>query len=95
MADGRSGNGGHKTAGRKPKAQEFKAYEKGAEAMEEHYGSVEAFWLHMAKQSEESFPHLKLLVEYTYGKAPETYKHEVTASGITITLPNPNPKKED
>jgi len=38
-------------------------------AMAETFGSEEAAWLHLAEMAKESFPHMKLLFEYKYGRA--------------------------
>jgi len=40
-------------------------------AMAEAFGSEEEAWVHLAKMAKESFPHMKLLFEYKYGKAGE------------------------
>lgn len=61
-----------KGQGRKSKAEELKAIENGLEAIIEAYGSVSEYWVHIATKSKESFPHMKLLHEYIYGKARET-----------------------
>ncbi len=72
MADGRKNNGGaRKGAGRPRKAKEEHIKRLGIEAIEKVYGSVSDYYYHIAKQSKESFPHLKLLQEYVYGKAPD------------------------
>lgn len=69
--DGRRNNGGHSTkgrAGRKSKAEELKVLERGVSAIEQVYGTQEQFWAHIAKQSKDSLQHLKILLEYVYGK---------------------------
>lgn len=66
-------------AGRKPKAEEDKIRRFSINAMTKVFGSEEAMWDHVAQQAQESFPHLKLLFEYTYGKPKET--KEVTLAG--------------
>jgi hypothetical protein len=58
--------------GRPPKADEEKIRRLGINAIESVYGSVEAYYIHIAKESKQSFPHLKLLQEYVYGKPKET-----------------------
>ncbi len=55
-------------AGRKPKADEDRIRTLCLNAMERIYGSEEKAFEYIAKQSKESFPHLKLLFEYAYGK---------------------------
>lgn len=74
MADGRKHNKGTlgNNGGRPSKAEELKAIEYGIEAVIEAYGSVGKYWKNIAEQSKDSFPHLKLLQEYIYGKAKET-----------------------
>lgn len=72
MADGRRNNGGaRKGAGRKRKADEQKIKRLGEEAIIKIYGSIQAYYEHIAKEAKESFPHLKLLQEYVFGKAPD------------------------
>jgi len=58
--------------GRKSKAEELKAYEYGKEAILSAYGSEQAFWLMVAKKATDSHQHLKLLMEYTYGRTPQS-----------------------
>lgn len=74
--DGRKNNGAKKGEnrgqGRKPKAQEEKVRKLGIAAIEKVYGSVGAYYEHIARESKTSFPHLKLLQEYVYGKPKET-----------------------
>jgi len=57
--------------GRKSKAEELKAYEYGKEAILSVYGSEQVFWLMIAEKATESHQHLKLLMEYTYGRSPQ------------------------
>lgn len=71
MEDKRKHNGGHSTkgnAGRKPKADEDRIRSLCINAMERIYGSEEKAFEYIADKSKESFPHLKLLFEYAYGK---------------------------
>ncbi|SHI74417.1 hypothetical protein [Algibacter luteus] len=73
--DGRKNNGGHSTkgyAGRKPKEDENRIRGLSINALETIYGSEEAAFEHIAEQAKDSFPHLKLLIEYAYGKPKET-----------------------
>lgn len=58
--------------GRKSKAEELKAYEHGRKAILSAYGSEDAFWAMIAEKATESFQHLKLLMEYTYGRSPQS-----------------------
>jgi len=85
MADGRRNNGGNKNAGRKPKAEELKAAKMGIEAITKVYGSVDEYWEFIASQSMESFPHMKLIHEYTYGKVTEK-KDIILDSNIIIDM---------
>lgn len=64
--------GARKGAGRKSKASEEKVRRLGLDAIESVYGSIEKYYQHIAKESMESFPHLKLLQEYVFGKPKET-----------------------
>lgn len=69
--DGRKNNGGHSTkgyAGRKPKEDENRIRTLSINALETIYGSEEKAFEHIAEQAKESFAHLKLLIEYAYGK---------------------------
>lgn len=74
--DGRKNNGAKKGEnrgqGRKPKAKEEQVRRLGINAIKDVYGSVEKYYQHIAKESMESFPHLKLLQEYVFGKPKET-----------------------
>lgn len=75
MADGRKNNKGkkgNKGGGRKPKADEDRIRGFSLAAIKKVYGSEEAGWVYIAEKSKESYPHLKLLWEYTYGKPKET-----------------------
>ncbi len=74
MADGRKNNGGHSTkgrAGRKPKEEENRIRGLSITALSTIYGSEEKAFEHIGKMSKDSFPHLKLLFEYAYGKPKE------------------------
>ena len=59
-------------SGRKSKADEEKVRRLGINAIIDVYGSVEDYYKHIAKESKDSFPHLKLLQEYVFGKPKET-----------------------
>lgn len=73
--DGRSNNGGHSTkgrAGRPPKAREKKITNFALGAMKKAFGSEEKAWIELAKEAKNgSFPHLRLMFEYKYGKPKE------------------------
>tara|TARA_R110000851_G_scaffold91073_3_gene198888 strand:- start:137 stop:463 length:327 start_codon:yes stop_codon:yes gene_type:complete len=72
MEDGRLKNGGARVgAGRPTKAKEEQVRRLGLDAIAKVYGSVEKYYIHIATESQESFPHLKLLQEYVFGKPKE------------------------
>ena len=83
MADGRKDNRGN-GRGRPSKAEEFKAYERGMYAIKEQYGSEAKFWKMIAGKAGDSFPHLKVLLEYTYGKAPDKLTINTNARILTV-----------
>ena len=70
MADGRKNNGGHKTAGRKPKAEEQKLIEKLSPLQNKAFKALEN-----AIAEEHSWA-VRLYFEYMYGKPKE--KVEIT-----------------
>jgi hypothetical protein len=78
--------GARPNSGRKPKRDEEKVIKLGINAIEEIYGSQEEFFFHMAKQSKESFPHLKLLCEYVYGKPKEKVEHSASDESVQIPV---------
>tara|TARA_Y100000592_G_C5415278_1_gene290264 strand:- start:240 stop:569 length:330 start_codon:yes stop_codon:yes gene_type:complete len=90
MADGRVNNGAKKGEyrgqGRKPKAEEQKVKRMCENAIIKVFGSVEKYYVHLAKQSKESFPHLKLLMEYYIGKPKEN--KEVVMEQIQPLFPD-------
>ena len=61
-------------AGRKPKAEEEKVKKLALSGLVKAFGSEEAAFEFMGKtaKEEKSFNHLRLLLEYTYGKPKET-----------------------
>ena len=77
--------GARPNSGRKPKRDEEKVIKLGMDAIVEVYGSQEKFFIHLANNSKESFPHLKLLMEYVYGKPKE--KQEISISDETVAVP--------
>ena len=86
MSDGRKNNGGVRPgAGRPSKAKEEKVRRLGINAIEKIYGSVEAYYEHIARESIESFPHLKLLQEYVFGKPKEVVQIETEDDDIDYT----------
>lgn len=77
--------GARPNSGRKPKRDEEKVIKLGMDAIVEVYGSQEEFFIHLATNSKESFHHLKLLMEYVYGKPKE--KQELSISDETVAVP--------
>jgi len=72
--DGRKNNRGVKgnKGGRRPKKKDEDRIRGFAiSAIKDVYGSEEAGWRYIAEKSKDSYPHLKLLWEYTYGKPKE------------------------
>lgn len=76
MADGRKNNGGHKTAGRKPKIKEVELIEK--------LTPLEPLALKALEDglNEGEFPFVKMYFEYRYGKPKE--KKDLTTNGKDI-----------
>lgn len=73
MEDKRKNNGGKRDgAGRKSKEDEEKVKRMCESAIVKVYGSLEKYYENLAKESKDSFPHLKLLFEYYIGKPKET-----------------------
>ena len=79
--DGRRNNGAVKGIsrgqGRKPKAQEKKISSFALQSMKKVFGSEEKPWLELGKLARESFPHMRLLWEYKYGKPKESKELDV------------------
>lgn len=74
-----AGTGGKREgAGRKPKADEERIRTLSVGALVKTFGSEEKAFNSIAKQAKESFPHLKLLLEYAYGKPKEYKEVELT-----------------
>jgi len=95
MADGRLNNGAKKGEnrgqGRKPKHDEEKITSFALNAMVEVFGSEEKAWQSLSKQAKDSFPHLKLLFEYRYGKPKERIEH---SGGVNIPITSWNDSKK-
>ena len=64
--------GARKGAGRKTKADENRVRTLSINAMKVIFGSEEKAFEHIAELAQESYPHLKMLFEYGYGKPKET-----------------------
>lgn len=87
-----AGTGGKREgAGRKPKAEEEKIASFALKAMVDVFGSEEKAWEALSKQAKASFPHLKLLFEYRYGKPKERIEH---SGGVNIPITSWDDKKE-
>jgi hypothetical protein len=71
---------GNKGGGRKPKAEEERIVKLSTDAIIKVFGSEEKYWQHLAKESKDSFSHLRLLHEYTYGKPKERIEADITSS---------------
>lgn len=56
-------------------------------AMKQVFGSEEKAWESLAEQAKDSFPHLKLLFEYKYGK-PEDVGGDESKPKVNINIKN-------
>lgn len=94
-SDGRRGNGAVKGVsrgqGRKPKAKEEEIKNFALGSMKRAFGSEKKAWESLANMSKDSFPHLRLLWEYKYGKPKEqkdlNVKQEVNIPVISFLNP--------
>jgi len=92
MEDNKTAKGGRREgAGRKPKEDEVKIKNFALNAMVEVFGSEEKAWQSLSKQAKDSFPHLKLLFEYRYGKPKERIEH---SGGVNIPITSWNDSKK-
>jgi hypothetical protein len=73
-----------KKSGRPTKAEEFRTFELGKSAIVKQWNSEAAFWEFIALQSLQSKEHLKLLIEYTYGKAPSDINISGNLDNFTV-----------
>ena len=64
--------GVRKGAGRPTKADEDRVRTMSVGAITKMFGSEQEGWEHIANLAKESYPHLKLLYDYAYGKPVET-----------------------
>lgn len=80
MADGRANNGGHKTAGRKSKAEELKLIEKLTPYEDK------AIALLFEKLDEKDMNALKMFFEYLYGKPKQQIQQELKHRFPTINM---------
>ena len=76
----------HKKSGRPTKAEEFRTFELGRAAIIKKFKTEAKFWEFIAENAMESKDHLKMLIEYTYGKAPSEIN--VTGHLDTLTVPD-------
>lgn len=80
----RNNHGGkRKGAGRPAKAEELKVSAYATDAIKEEYGSIEGFWEFLAGESRGSKDHLKMIIEYAFGKPQD--KVDLTSDGDKIT----------
>jgi hypothetical protein len=82
--DKRKNNGGHSTAGkagRKAKDEEQKASKLAINALSAKFGSLDKAFEFVAGEAKDSFPHLKLLLEYAFGKPKETIEQTTNIKG--------------
>jgi len=94
-SDGRRNNGAIKGVsrgqGRKPKAKEEDIKNFALGSMKRAFGSEKKAWETLAEMSKASFPHLRLLWEYKYGKPKEqkdiNVKQEVNIPIISFLQP--------
>jgi len=82
--------GKRRGAGRKPKEDEDRIRGLCISAMESIYGSEEKAFEHIANLSRESFPHLKLLFEYAYGKPKDIKSIDVQNMEVPLFGPDEN-----
>lgn len=73
--DGRKNNGGHKTAGRKSKAEEMQLIE----MLNKHIDKDEAIKKLKAMIDEGDFKAIQLYMNYMYGKPKETKDISITS----------------
>ncbi len=78
-------NGGKREgAGRKPKADEERIKALSIKGLVSMFGSEERAFESLAQQAATSFPHMKLLFEYAYGKPKESL--EITDHSMSVEL---------
>ena len=94
-SDGRRNNGAVKGIsrgqGRKPKAKEEEIKNFALGSMKRAFGSEKKAWEALAHMSKDSFPHLRLLWEYKYGKPKEqkdlNVKQEINIPVVSFLNP--------
>ena len=81
MADGRKNNGGHKTAGRKPKADEIKMIERMDAIL-----VPDSAWQALADKVKEGDTNaIKVWLSYRYGQPKQSVDH--TTKGESMNIP--------
>lgn len=81
MPDGRRNNGGHKTAGRKPKSEE----QKKIELIRSVIPDIEVVQLAAEKARKGDMKAIQLLFEHVHGKPKE--RTDITSQGEQISIP--------
>ena len=84
MADGRRNNGGHKTAGRKSKAEEFKLIEK-LDAQKDPTYAISKLFEHIENGSEKM---LDLYMGYRFGKPKQMVEADLNANVKQVNVIN-------
>lgn len=93
MADGRRNNGGHKTAGRKSKAEEYKLIEK----LDKYIDQQEVFEKLGELISKGQLKAIEIYLNYYFGRPTEKVQHSTDGESIVtpmITLVPANKKDE-
>ena len=93
MADGRKNNGGHKTAGRKSKAEEYKLIEK----LDKYIDQQEVFEKLGELISKGQLKAIEIYLNYYFGRPTEKVHHSTDGESIVtpmITLVPANKKDE-
>lgn len=78
--DGRANNGGHKTAGRKPKADEIKLIE----ALDKHIDSERVFSILQGLIEEKNIKAIQIYLDRRYGKPKESVT--LNSEGFNISF---------
>lgn len=78
--DGRKNNGGHKTAGRKPKADEIKLIE----ALDKHIDSERVFSILQGLIEEKNIKAIQIYLDRRYGKPKESVT--LNSEGFNISF---------
>ena len=84
MEDGRKNNGGHKTAGRKSKAEEFKLIER-LDSQKDPTYAINKMFEHIENGSEKM---LELYMGYRFGKPKQMVEADLNANVKQINMIN-------